>query len=88
MSDDNFTLPLNWTSPTDTGGPDVQIDCYLLTVTEINDPSYLINVTDTNTTITGLNCSRSYNISLRAVNCVGVSDAVVITVAPPPPGEW
>ena len=82
-TNENCSLLLNWTSPSDTGGPNVEIVRYMLYVTELNGPSYEMNVTNTTTTITGLNCSSSYNISVRAVNCVGVSGALVITVNPP-----
>ena len=81
--DENFSLPLKWTGPNYTGGPNVEIICYTLTVTEHNRLSYEMNVTTTNTTITGLNCSSSYSISLRAVNCVGMGGALVITINPP-----
>ena len=81
--DESFSLPLNWTSPNDTGGPNVEIIHYILTVTEHNRLSYEMNVTTTRVTITGLNCSSSYNITLRAVNCVGMGGALVITVNSP-----
>ena len=67
---------LHWTSPTDTGGQGVDIKMYLVDVigpAGYTCPSDQCNVTTTNTTITGLLCNTSYTVTVRAVNCRGVS---------------
>ena len=84
--DENFSLPLRWISPNNTGGPGVEIVHYMLNVTEVNGPSYQMNVTDSNTTITGINCSSIYSVSVRAVNCARMGGPLMISVNPS--GEW
>ena len=77
VSDNQVTL--QWTPPTDTGGPGVDIDHYVVDVIESGDitgsdgvacsPEPCNMTTTTSTTITGLLCDISYTVTVRAVNC-------------------
>ena len=77
---------LDWSPPTNTGGPSVEIEHYLVNVTGppgFNCPPDQCNVTTTSTTITGLKCNTSYIVTVRAVNCIGegtLTTPVVINV--------
>ena len=78
-------VTLVWTPPTNTGGPSVEIEQYLVNVTGppgFNCPPDQCNVITTSTTITGLKCNTSYMVIVRAVNCIGVgspTEPLVIT---------
>ena len=81
---------LEWAPPTNTGGEGVRIDRYIVNVTGPDGYTYppdQCNVTTPSTTITGLQCNTSYTVTVRAVNCVGVSvsstpETVNITTTP------
>ena len=69
-------VTIQWTPPTYTGG--VDIEGYLVNVTGpagYTCPPDQCNVTTTSTTLTGLQCNTTYQISVRAVTCIGVGDA-------------
>ena len=81
---------LQWTPPTDTGGPDVNIDHYVVDVTGpagvtcSSEPCN--NISGTTTTITGLLCNTSYTVTVRAVNCRGEgtsSKPIILRVTAP-----
>lgn len=69
---------LGWTPPINTGKyGDEDIEHYVLNVTGPSGYTCLpeqCNVTTTNTTISGLLCNTSYNVTVRAVNCIGEGD--------------
>ena len=81
-------VTLQWTPPTDTGGPGVNITHY---VVDINGPAGVTcspepcnMISGTTTTITGLLCNTNYTVTVRAVNCRGEgtsSPPVVIRTA-------
>ena len=84
MSGNQVTI--QWSPPTDTGGPGVNIDHYVVDVTGpagvtcSPEPCHMIS--GTTTTITGLLCNTSYTVTVRAVNCIGEgpsSQPVIIT---------
>ena len=68
-------VTLQWTPPTDTGGPGVDITHYVVDVTGpagVTCSPEPCNMTNgTNTTITGLLCNTNYTVTVRAVNCRG-----------------
>ena len=69
-------VTLEWTPPTNTGGEGVRIDRYIVNMTGPDGytcPLDQCNVTTPSTTITGLQCNTSYTVTVRAVNCAGVS---------------
>ena len=88
--DSNMAVTLQWTPPTNTGGQGMMITHYML----IGLPQSAScstgpcdNITSTTTTITGLQCNTSYNVSVRAVNCRGngnFSNSIQIIVQPAP----
>ena len=81
-------VTLQWTPPTNTGGQGVMITHYVLTGLPQSascSTGPCDNITSTTTTITGLQCNTSYNVSVRAVNCRGTgasSNTIEITVQP------
>ena len=88
--DSNMAVTLQWTPPTDTGGQGVMITHYVLTGLPQSascSTGPCNNITSTTTTITGLQCNTSYNVSVRAVNCRGngsFSNSIQIIVQPAP----
>ena len=68
-------VSLQWTPPTDIGGDNVTIEHYVVDVAGpagvTCSPEPCNNTTGTTTTITGLLCSTSYTVTVRAVNCRG-----------------
>ena len=90
MSGNQVTL--QWTPPTDTGGPGVDITHYVVDVTGpagvtcSPEPCNMISGTTTNTTITGLLCNTTSTVTVRAVNCRNESNSsapAMITVTTP-----
>ena len=82
----NFQVTLVWNPPNSIGGLSVEIKRYLLNITGppgFTCPPEQCNVTTTNTTITGLMCNTSYNVTVRAVNCAGEGSDLVVSVVPP-----
>ena len=83
--------PITWTEPIDTGGKYVKIEYYLVNVNVTGPagftcPPEQCNVTTTNTIITDLECDATYSVTVRAVNCIGVSDisnSLIITFGEP-----
>ena len=90
LSDSSNQATLQWTPPTNTGGLDVVITHYVVSVTGPTAAGYTCppdqcNVTTTNTTLTGLQCNISYMVSVRAINCRGegnYSDSVEVFFHP------
>ena len=85
-------VTLQWTPPTDTGGPGVNIGRYVVDVTGpagvtcSPEPCNMTSGTITTTTITGLLCNANYTVTVRAVNCRGEGNSsppVVIRVTGP-----
>ena len=68
-------VTLQWTPPTDTGGPGVNIEHYVVHVTGpagvTCSPESCNMISGTTTTITGLLCNTNYIVTVRAVNCRG-----------------
>ena len=66
---------LQWTLPTETGGPGVNIEHYVVNVTGpagvTCSPEPCNMISGTTTTITGLLCNTNYTATVRAVNCRG-----------------
>ena len=63
-----------------TGGSDVEIDYYNITIksenhSEFNCFSDQCNITKTSTMITNLKHGVKYNISISAINCVGLGES-------------
>ena len=81
----NSKVTLQWTAPTEIHGQ--EIEYYLVDVLGFICPLDQCNVTTTNTTITGLLCNTSYTVTVRAVNCAGIS-APSQTVVILPPNGW
>ena len=83
-----MAVTLQWTPPTNTGGQGVMITHYVLTGLPQSascSTGPCDNITSTTTTITGLQCNTSYNVSVRAVNCRGIgasSNTIEVTVQP------
>ena len=82
MSGNQVTL--QWTPPTDTGGPSVDIEHY---VVNVKGPAGVAcspepcNITTTTiTTITGLLCNANYTVTVRAVNCRGEGTASPVVI--------
>ena len=88
MSGNQVTL--QWTPPTDTGGPGVNIERYVVDVTGpagvTCSPEHCNMISGTTTTITGLLCDANYTVTVRAVNCRNESNSsppAMITVTTP-----
>ena len=77
-------VTLQWTPPTYTGVPGVDITHYVVDVTGpagvTCSPEPCNMISGTNTTITGLLCNANYTVTVRAVNCrgEGTSSSVVL----------
>ena len=74
MCDSDKGASLHWTPPNNTGGHDVVIEHYQLTglpQSATCSPGPCDMITDNTTTITGLLCDTIYNVSVRAINCIG-----------------
>ena len=81
-------VTLQWTPPTNTGGQGVMITQYVLTGLPQSascSTGPCDNITSTTTTITGLQCNTSYDVSVRAVNCRGSGSPMqtMINLSPP-----
>ena len=90
-SNSNMPVTLQWTPPTNTGGQGVEIEHYMLTglpqSASCCPAGPCDRIVGTMTTITGLQCNTSYNVSVRAVNCRGngtFSDPIDIIFRPTP----
>ena len=84
-------VTLQWTPPTNTGGQGVMITHYIITgqpqsASCSTGPCDMVD--GTATTITGLQCGTSYMVSVRAVNCVGVSSSLQMSINLSPPGTY
>ena len=82
------SVRLSWSTPSDTGG--CNIENYIITVTPLDgsDP-WNITTTDNSTsyTVTGLMFGQSYNFTVRANNCLGVGEeSSTVTVTLPGKG--
>ena len=78
ISDTSFSL--TWPPPVNTGRSDMEIDNYKITIksenhTEFNCFSDQCNITKNSTMITNLKHGVKYNISISAINCVGLGES-------------
>ena len=78
ISDTSFSL--TWLPPANTGRSDMEIDYYKSIIksdhhTEFNCFSYQCNITKHSTMITNLKHGVKYNISISAINCVGLRES-------------
>ena len=78
ISDTSFSL--TWLPPANTGRSDMEIDYYKITIksenhTEFNCFSDQCNITKNSTMITNLKHGVKYNISISAINCVGIGES-------------
>ena len=78
ISDTSFSL--TWLPPANTRRSDMEIDYYKITIksenhTEFNCFSYQCNITEHSTMITNLKHGVKYNISISAINCVGLGES-------------
>ena len=71
-------LTLTWFPPASTGGVSVS---YTLTISPPPLFGSLVTVETTSVQIT-VSYSTSYNVTIRAVNCAGLSDDSTVTIAP------
>ena len=71
-------LTLTWSPPSSTGGVSVS---YTLTISPIPLSRSPITVEITSTQIT-VSYNTPYNVTIRAVNCAGMSDDSTVTIAP------
>ena len=85
-------VALQWTPPTNTGGQGVVITHYSITglpqsASCSTGPCDMID--STAITIIGLQCSDDgYMISVRAVNCRGISSSLQVPINLSPPGTY
>ena len=78
ISDTSFSL--TWLPPANTGRSDMEIDYYKITIksenhTEFNCFSDQCNIAKHSTMITNLKHGVKYNISISAINCVGLGES-------------
>ena len=74
-SSENDSLVYSWQPPSYSGGLNITIDFYEVTVSPPSNTGECArgscSVRETNITLTGLTC-QSYNITIKPVNCVGI----------------
>ncbi len=69
-------ITLDWDSPTSTGGVSVS---YVLNISPTPLSGSPVTVETTSTQII-ISYNTSYNVTIRAVNCVGSSSGVMVTI--------
>ena len=79
-------MEVSWTPPLDTGGEDLDILSYVITMSEDGKPDVVQTSTDPSSVLGGLTSSTEYSISVAAVNAIGqgpVTAAAKISTAAP-----